>query len=98
MPTGERFHGQRLYQSRSIHSTSFAVATVMFSTTTIIAIQMVYVKHLPMIIAIAFFLIFGFFDGEANYTLWFFPFSLAPRPILGSIVEEGPTCASLFFT
>ena len=36
----------------------------MFSTSTIIAIQMVYVKHLPIIIAVAFFLTFGFFDGE----------------------------------
>src|ERR1700753_3687329 len=47
---------------------SFAVATVMFSTSTLIAIQMVYVKHLPVIVAVAFFLIFGFFDGEACYT------------------------------
>ncbi|KAL4246797.1 Potassium transporter [Abortiporus biennis] len=41
----------------------FAVSTVMFTTTVLLAIQMVYVKHLPIVIAIAFFLIFGFFDG-----------------------------------
>ncbi|KAL4246799.1 Potassium transporter [Abortiporus biennis] len=41
----------------------FAVSTVMFDTTVLLAVQMVYVKHLPVIIAIAFFLIFGFFDG-----------------------------------
>lgn len=41
----------------------FAVATVMFSTTTIISMQMIYVKHWPIVIAVAFFLTFGFFDG-----------------------------------
>jgi len=41
----------------------FAVATVMFTTTVLIALQMRYVKHLPIIVSIAFFLVFGFFDG-----------------------------------
>ncbi|KAF9644319.1 potassium transporter [Thelephora ganbajun] len=41
----------------------FAVATVMFSTSTIIAVQMFYVKHWPIIVALVFFLFFGFFDG-----------------------------------
>ncbi|GJE85382.1 KUP/HAK/KT family potassium transporter [Phanerochaete sordida] len=41
----------------------FSVATVMFSTTVLIAIQMVYVKHLPIYVALAFFLVFGFLDG-----------------------------------
>ncbi|KAF7985798.1 hypothetical protein HWV62_437 [Athelia sp. TMB] len=41
----------------------FAVATVMFSTTVLIAIQIRYVKHLPAIVGIAYFLVFGFFDG-----------------------------------
>lgn len=68
----------------------------MFSTTTIIAIQMVYVKHLPIILAIAFFLPFGFFDGEVNRTRLFLPFSLVPRFVLGSSVEEGPTRTSRF--
>ncbi|EKM57720.1 uncharacterized protein PHACADRAFT_251527 [Phanerochaete carnosa HHB-10118-sp] len=41
----------------------FSVATVMFSTTILIAIQMRFVKHLPIIVALAFFLVFGFLDG-----------------------------------
>ena len=35
----------------------------MFSTTILIAIQMQYVKHLPIYITLAFFLVFGFLDG-----------------------------------
>ena len=42
----------------------FAVATVMFTTTVLIAMQIRYVKHLPLIVSILFFLCFGFFDGE----------------------------------
>ena len=42
----------------------FAVATVMFTTSVMIAIQMKYVKKLPVIIGIIYFIIFGFFDGE----------------------------------
>ncbi|KZP18771.1 potassium transporter, partial [Athelia psychrophila] len=41
----------------------FAVATVMFSTTILIAIQMRYVKHLPWVVGLAYFVVFGFFDG-----------------------------------
>jgi KUP system potassium uptake protein len=42
----------------------FAVATVMFTTTVLIALQIRYVKHLHIIVAILFFCCFGFFDGE----------------------------------
>lgn len=42
---------------------SFAVATVMFSTTTLIAVQMIYVKHWPVVVAVGFFLLYGFIDG-----------------------------------
>ena len=42
---------------------SFSVATVMLSTTILIAVQMRYVKHLPVIIGVGYFVIFGFFDG-----------------------------------
>lgn len=35
----------------------------MFSTTTLIALQIVSVKRLPVILALAFFIFFGFFDG-----------------------------------
>ncbi|KAF9510974.1 hypothetical protein BS47DRAFT_1347297 [Hydnum rufescens UP504] len=41
----------------------FAVATVMFVTTSFIAIQIYIVKRGPMLLAIAFLLTFGFFDG-----------------------------------
>jgi KUP system potassium uptake protein len=42
----------------------FAVATVMFTTTVLISLQIRYVKHLPWIIGILFFLFFGFIDGN----------------------------------
>ena len=42
----------------------FAVATVMFTTTVLIALQIRYVKHLPIILSFMFFIFFGFFDGE----------------------------------
>ena len=38
----------------------------MFSTTTLIAVQMVYVKHWPIVIAVAFFLFYGFVDGALH--------------------------------
>ncbi|KAH9014764.1 potassium transporter [Lactarius pseudohatsudake] len=41
----------------------FAVATVMFTTTVLIALQMRYVKHLPVIVSILFLVFFGFLDG-----------------------------------
>jgi KUP system potassium uptake protein len=41
----------------------FAVATVMFSTSVLITIQIPAIKHLPVIVGIAYFLTFGFFDG-----------------------------------
>jgi KUP system potassium uptake protein len=41
----------------------FAVATVMFSTSVLIAIQIPAIKHLPVALGIAYFLTFGFFDG-----------------------------------
>jgi len=47
----------------------FAVATVMFTTSVMIAIQMRYVKKLPVIVGIVYFIIFGFFDGEFLYSL-----------------------------
>ncbi|KAF7795026.1 hypothetical protein EIP86_006170 [Pleurotus ostreatoroseus] len=41
----------------------FSVATVMFTTSVLIAIQMKYVKHWHVLIAVGFFLTFGFFDA-----------------------------------
>jgi len=41
----------------------FAVATVMFTTTVLISLQIRYVKHLPHIFGILFLLFFGFLDG-----------------------------------
>ena len=49
----------------------FAVATVMFTTSVLISLQIRYVKQLPYILGIAFFLFFGFLDGKAiNRTLF----------------------------
>ena len=47
----------------------FAVATVMFTTTVLIALQMRYVKHLPIICSIMFLGFFGFLDGEGTSAL-----------------------------
>jgi KUP system potassium uptake protein len=41
----------------------FAVATVMFTTSVLISLQIRYVKHLPWIFGILFFSFFGFLDG-----------------------------------
>ncbi|KAF9468639.1 potassium transporter [Collybia nuda] len=41
----------------------FAVATVMFSTSVLIAVQIFYVKHLPLVLALCYFFTFGFFDA-----------------------------------
>lgn len=41
----------------------FAVATVMFSTTVLLAVQMRWVKHWPAMVAITYFVLWGFFDG-----------------------------------
>jgi KUP system potassium uptake protein len=41
----------------------FAVATVMFSTSMLIAIQIPVLKHLPIALGIAYFMTFGFFEG-----------------------------------
>ncbi len=42
----------------------FAVATVMFTTTTLIALQIPIIKRLSPFLGVAFFLFFGFLDGE----------------------------------
>ena len=51
--------------SRRIHSPylRFAVATVMITTTALISFQIVLVKRRPVLLALAFFVFFGFFDG-----------------------------------
>lgn len=41
----------------------FAVATVMTSTSVLIAVHIFYVKKLPLILALGYFAIFGFFDA-----------------------------------
>ncbi len=41
----------------------FAVATVMFVTTVLISLQIRYIKHLPIILGVAFLTFFGFLDG-----------------------------------
>ena len=45
----------------------FSVATVMFSTTILIAVQMKFVKHLHVLVALGFFLFFGFLDGKGAF-------------------------------
>ena len=67
----------------------FAVATVMFTTSVLISLQIRYVKHLPWIFGILFLLFFGFLDGN-----WYqSPSALMLkhfRSFLGRIIKEGP--------
>ena len=44
----------------------FAVATVMFTTSVMIAVQIKFVKGWPIILSGLFLLIFGFFDGLSS--------------------------------
>ncbi|KAJ7486154.1 potassium transporter [Mycena galericulata] len=41
----------------------FCVATVMFSTTILLAVQMRWVKHWPAVVALGYFIFYGFIDG-----------------------------------
>lgn len=41
----------------------FAVAGVLIVTSSFIALSIVYVKKLPIVLGVGFFLVFGFFDG-----------------------------------
>ncbi len=47
----------------------FSVATVMFSTTILIAVQMKFVKHLHVLVVLSFFLVFGFLDCKRIQSL-----------------------------
>lgn len=49
--------------SKLTNAYGFAVATVMFSTTILIGVHIRYVKMLPGVVALAYLLVFGFFDG-----------------------------------
>ncbi|KAH8091688.1 potassium transporter [Cristinia sonorae] len=49
--------------SEMTNAYGFAVATVMFTTTVMIALQIKYVKGWSTLLAVAFLLVFGFFDG-----------------------------------
>lgn len=48
---------------RFVLSNRFAVATVMFSTTVLISMQMRFVKGWSCVVALGYLLVFGFFDG-----------------------------------
>ncbi|ODO11951.1 potassium uptake protein [Cryptococcus amylolentus CBS 6273] len=45
------------------HAYGFAVATVLFVTTTLIALSIPFTKNLPYVLGVLFLLVFGFFDG-----------------------------------
>ncbi|THV03032.1 potassium transporter [Dendrothele bispora CBS 962.96] len=49
--------------SQLTNAYGFSVSTVMLSTTVLLTVQMLWVKHLPVIIALGFLLAWGFFDG-----------------------------------
>lgn len=60
----------------------------MFSTTILIAIQMKFVKHLHVLVALAFFLVFGFLDGQYQSYMSDDCLTLLFRPVLGCRAEE----------
>jgi hypothetical protein len=60
---GLRVRIQQYIQTRSDGLLRFAVAVVMFITTTLLAIQIPLIKNLPWALGLAFFLFFGFLDG-----------------------------------
>ncbi|KDR82452.1 hypothetical protein GALMADRAFT_237778 [Galerina marginata CBS 339.88] len=66
----------------------FAVATVMMSTSLLLAIQMYYVKHLPVIVGLLYFFTFGFFDA----LFWGASFKKVPHgawvPLLIGVILE----------
>ena len=66
MHMGMRLVDKCVFNSSLTPAHSFSVATVMFSTTTLIAVQMVYVKHLLFVVPICFFIFFGFLDGKKS--------------------------------
>lgn len=66
----------------------FAVATVMFTTSVLITLQIRYVKHLPWILGILFLGFFGFLDGN-RMTIAFALMLKRPRSFLGRIIKEG---------
>jgi KUP system potassium uptake protein len=41
----------------------FSVSTVMLSTTILLTVQMLWVKHWPVVVALGYLLTWGFFDG-----------------------------------
>jgi hypothetical protein len=68
----------------------------MLTSTMLIALQIRYVKQLPIVIGLAFFVPFGFFDDTSFVILCFrhvdFAFSdfvAQYRPLLGCIAQEG---------
>jgi KUP system potassium uptake protein len=66
----------------------FAVATVMFTTSVLISLQIRYVKHLPWIIGILFFLFFGSLDGKW-VSITFCSDAERSRSFLGRVIKEG---------
>ena len=50
--------------SQLTNAYGFAVSTVMFTTTALVAMQVVYVKQKPVVLALLLFSFFGFIDGQ----------------------------------
>lgn len=67
---------------------SFSVATVMFSTTILISVQMKFVKHLHVLVALSFFLVFGFLDGKPGHVFSPKAWLKGPRAVLGRCAQE----------
>jgi len=49
--------------SQLTNAYGFSVSTVMLSTTILLTVQMLWVKHLPVVVALSYLLAYGFFDG-----------------------------------
>ena len=78
--------------SKLTNAYGFCVATVMFSTSVLIAIQIYYVKHLPVVLAVGYLLVFGFFDGLVllSKPIFFHSFFLASALFWGASFNKVP--------
>ena len=69
-------HAKRVLRSLTNDSVSFVVATVVFLTSTLIAIRMIYVKYWAIIVAVVFFLF------KLGFHRWCVPLNLVAHSLI----------------
>ncbi|WVQ71165.1 potassium uptake protein [Cryptococcus sp. DSM 104548] len=75
------------------HAYGFAVATVLFVTTTLIALSIPFTKNLPYVLGAVFLLVFGFFDG----LFWGASLKKVPQGAWFPLALGGALCAIMVF-